>query len=346
MDWSQLSLLVYPRTPRGLLLYAVPLAAGSPSLALFLSHRHFVAQTGGPGPQLRVQSHQRSRAGQWHKVSVRWERTRLQLVIDGVQVQGHKEPDQLREEAEGPQAHTLFVGGLPVSSHGPKLPVAVSSSWFSGCVKNLRLDGQPLRDPTRAVGVTPCLSGPLEKGLFFAGGGGAITLDTLGATLPDVSLALEVRPQTATGLILHLGGLQGPPHLQLQLLEQQVLLWADDGAGKFSTLVRLSRALCDGQWHQLAVTKGGNVLRLEVDSQSNHTLGPTSAASASTLVPLHLGGLPESTDTQAGPPMPTQPWPPVYRGCMRNLVVNWSPVTLTRSAGVQGAVGASGCPAT
>lgn len=32
----------------------------------------------------------------------------------------------------------------------------------------------------------------------------------------------------------------------------QVLLWADDGAGQFSTLVTLSRALCDGQWHQLA----------------------------------------------------------------------------------------------
>lgn len=32
----------------------------------------------------------------------------------------------------------------------------------------------------------------------------------------------------------------------------QVLLWADDGAGKFSTSVALSKELCDGQWHQLA----------------------------------------------------------------------------------------------
>ncbi|XP_032950485.1 laminin subunit alpha-5 [Rhinolophus ferrumequinum] len=345
-DWSQLSLLVRPRTPRGLVVYAAPLAAGSPSLALFLSHRHFVAQTEGPGPQFRVQSHQRSRAGQWHKVSVRWEKTRIQLVMDGVQAQGHKETDQLHQGAERPQAHTLFVGGLPVSGHRPKLPVAVSSSWFGGCVKNLRLDGQPLRNPTRVVGVTPCLSGHLEKGLFFAGSGGAITLDTLGATLPDVSLELEVRPQTATGLVLHLGRPQAPPYLQLQVLEQQVLLWADDGAGQFSTQVTLSRALCDGQWHQLAVTKGGNVLRLEVDSQSNQTLGPVPAASASTPVPLHLGGLPGTTDTRAGPPTLRHPWPPVYRGCMRNLVVNWSPVTMSHSAGVQGVVGASGCPAT
>lgn len=138
---------------------------------------------------------------------------------------------------------------------------------------------------------------------------------------------------------------------------RQVLLWTDDGAGKFSASVTLSQALCDGQWHQLAgepgpsawpdvpggptdpasveclrgtwggsfgpsgrgplakqrgwppalvrgpaqlshqslcptVTKSGNVLRLEVDAQSNQTLGPTRAISAYTLVPLHLGGLP------------------------------------------------------
>ncbi|XP_023375663.1 laminin subunit alpha-5, partial [Pteropus vampyrus] len=345
-DGSRLSMLVRPRTPRGLLLLAVPLTADSPSLALFLSHRHIVVQTEGPGPQLRVQSHQRLRAGQWHEVAVRWGKTQIQLQLDGVQALGQGEPGPQHRGAEGPRPHTLFVGGLPISSHRPKLPVAVSSSWFSGCVKGLELDGQPLRAPTRVVGVTPCLSGPVERGLFFTGSGGAITIDTLGATLPNVSLELEVRPQTATGLIFHLGRLHAPPYLRLQMLEKQVLLWADDGAGKFSTLVTLSKALCDGRWHQLAVTKSGNVLRLEVDSQSSQTVGPMPVISAYTLVPLHLGGLPEPTDTQPGRPTPTHPWSPVYLGCMRSLVVNWSPVTLPPSAGMQGAVGASGCPAT
>lgn len=53
----------------------MPLAAGSPSLALLLSRGHFVAQTEGPGPQLHVRSRQRLRAGQWHTVRG-WERTR------------------------------------------------------------------------------------------------------------------------------------------------------------------------------------------------------------------------------------------------------------------------------
>ncbi|XP_036179424.1 laminin subunit alpha-5 [Myotis myotis] len=347
-NWSHFSMVVRPRTRRGLLLLAVPLAAGSPSLALFLSHRYFVAQTQGPGPELRVLSHQRSKADRWHKVSVRWERTRIQLQVDGVwtqsQEQPGQEPGQQYQGAEGPQPYTLFVGGLPV--HGPKLPMFISSSWFSGCVRRLMVDGQALSTPNRMVGVTPCLSEPLEMGLFFAGSRGAITLDTLGTTLPDVSLRLEVRPQTAAGLIFHLGQFQVPPYLELQVLEKQVLLWADDGAGKFSTSVTLSKELCDGQWHQLAVTKSRTALRLEVDSQSNQTLGPMLQASDSAPVPLHLGGLPGPSDTQAGHPTPTHPWPPFYQGCMRNLMVNQAFVTLQRSAGVQGAVGASGCPAT
>ncbi|XP_059754515.1 laminin subunit alpha-5 isoform X2 [Balaenoptera ricei] len=334
-DWSQLSMLIRPHAPRGLLLLAAPLTASSPSLALFLSHGRFVAQTEGPGPQLRVQSRQRSRTGRWHTVSVRWEKTRIQLVTDGVWAQSQEGPGQRHQGEEGPRPHTLFVGGLPAGGHSPQLPVAIRRSGFSGCVKRLRLDGQLLGAPTRVVGATPCFSGPLEKGLFFAGSGGAITLDTLGATLPDLGLELEVRPQTATGLVFHLGRGLAPPYLQLRVLGRQVLLRADDGSGEFSTLVTLPEALCDGRWHGLAVTKGGNRLRLEVDLQSNHTLGPAPAASADAPVPLHLGGLPD-------------PWtrPPAYRGCMRNLVVNQALVSWPRAAGVQGAVGAGGCPAT
>lgn len=49
------------------------------------------------------------------------------------------------------------------------------------------------------------------------------------------------------------------------------------------------------------MTKGGNVLRLEVDSHSNHTLGPTPAASAYALGPLYLGGLPGECAWGAAP---------------------------------------------
>ncbi|XP_013362945.1 PREDICTED: laminin subunit alpha-5 isoform X2 [Chinchilla lanigera] len=334
-DRFHLSMLVRPRAPQGLLLFAAPLAAGSASLAVFLSHGRFVAQTQGPGPRLRVQSRQRSRAGRWHTLSVRWEERQLQLLTDGVRAWSRERPRPSSPSAAAPQPHTLFVGGLPAGSRSSRPPVATG---FSGCVKRLRLDGRPLGTPTRMVGVTPCISGPLESGLFFAGGGGVVTLEPPGATLPEVSVELEVRPLAASGLIFHLGRAQGTPYLQLQVSKKQVLLRADDGAGEFSTWVTRPVALCDGQWHRLTAVKGRNGLRLEVDTQSNRTVGPSAAAAAGGPAPLHLGGLPETTGAESGLP--------AYRGCMRKLLVNRSPVTVTRSASVQGAVGASGCPVT
>uniref|UniRef100_A0A4X1UW24 Laminin subunit alpha-5 n=1 Tax=Sus scrofa TaxID=9823 RepID=A0A4X1UW24_PIG len=291
---SQLSMLVRPLAPRGLLLLAVPLTASSPSLALFLSHGRFVAQTEGPGPQLRVQSRQRARAGRWHTVSVRWEKTRIQLVTDRVWAQSQEGPGPLLQGTGGPRPFTLFVGGLPASGRSPKLPAA-GSSGFNGCVKRLRLDGQLLGAPTRM------------KGLFFAGSGGVITLDTLGATLPDVGLELEVRPQTATGLVFHLGRGQVPPYLQLQVSKKQVLLQADDGAGEFSVLVTRPKALCDGRWHRL--------------SGELATSGPHSGATSPEThrdLPAHpgRGRLPPSADS-SWPPLPLAPRAPGMGGLLR-----------------------------
>lgn len=70
-----LSMLVRPHAAsQGVLLSAAPLSGHSPSLVLFLNHGRFVAQTEGPGPWLQVQSRQRARAGQWHRVRGEGER--------------------------------------------------------------------------------------------------------------------------------------------------------------------------------------------------------------------------------------------------------------------------------
>lgn len=327
------SMLVRPQAAsQGLLLSAAPMSSHSPSLLLFLSHGHFVAQTEGPGPRLQVQSRQHSRAGQWHRVSVRWGTQRVQLVVDGSQTWSQKALHHRVHRAESPQPYTLFVGGLPASSYSSKLPVSVG---FNGCMKKLQLDKRPLRAPTRMVGVTPCVSGPLEDGLFFPGSEGIVTLEFPKAKLSYVSLELEVRPLAAAGLIFHLGQTQATSYVQLQVLTEQVLLRANDGAGEFATWVTYPK-LCDGQWHRVAVTKGRNSLQLEVDMESNHTTGPLPATLADSPALLHLGGLPKARTAQSETP--------AYRGCMRKLVLDGAPITMMASAQIQGAVGMSGCP--
>ena len=136
---------------------------------------------------------------------MRWEKTRIQLTINGFRARDQEGPGQQHQAAGSPRPHTLFVGGLPASGFSPRLPVRSTSGRtpssltrpprplgpaataaplspqvavgsFSGCVRRLRLDGHPLGAPTRVTGVTPCFSRPLEEGLFFADSGGVVTL--------------------------------------------------------------------------------------------------------------------------------------------------------------------------
>lgn len=123
-------------------------------------------------------------------------------MVDGSQTWSQKAPRHRAHGAERPQSYTLSVGGLPGRSHSSKRPVRINhtaptlalaqtstlsslmlsicslqvSVGFSGCMKKLQLDKRPLRTPTRVVGVTPCVSGPLEDGLFFPGSEGVVTL--------------------------------------------------------------------------------------------------------------------------------------------------------------------------
>lgn len=169
--------------------------------------------------------------------------------------------------------------------------------------------------------------------------------------------------------------------------------------------------LCDGRWHRVTgegtlfpfcregwvvegtlqvswlgtqicstVIKGRNTLRLEVDTQSNHTTGRLPETLTDSPALLHLGSPPSkcgllcgdwdlptlhkgrltaanarTEDPAAIKPVSSGPsvfsessaaWPepPAYRGCLRKLLFNGVPVNMTASARIQGAVGMGGCP--
>jgi hypothetical protein len=61
---------------------------------------------------------------------------------------------------------------------------AFSSAWlqslpqnsFVGCLRNFQLDLKPLETPSASFGVSPCLGGSLEKGIYFSQEGGHIIL--------------------------------------------------------------------------------------------------------------------------------------------------------------------------
>lgn len=202
-------MLVRPRSRSGLLALAVPLAPGRPALALFLSHRHFVAQTAsGPVPRLRVQSRLRGQAGQWHRVrgrgegtwaglqelrasrtsahsqvSLRWDKTRIQLGVNGVWAQSREETDKRHRGLQAPQPHTLFVGGLPLGSqHSHGLPVRALPAQPPHAAPSPARPGPPPQQPQDLTPGVPCPPGgceqrPVQRLCEEAGTGQAVPAD-------------------------------------------------------------------------------------------------------------------------------------------------------------------------
>ncbi|KAJ6665753.1 hypothetical protein lerEdw1_002123 [Lerista edwardsae] len=319
---------------KGLLLYMANESQGS-FLSLFISSGRLVLLADISGNKLRLRSKDKYHDGRWHTVFCSRDRNRVQLVIDGLRAQESFLSTAVDVWNPGP----VYVGGAPAGKAKAHIPDASASS-FNGCLRHLKLDRKPLDSPSNVVGVTPCYVGPLESGVYFSAEGGSVSLDRFVAIGQDLELMLEVRPRSTSGLIFHIGS-RRTNYLRLYTDNQKVTVIANTGAGEFSTFVA-QPSLCDGQWHTIAVIKGGNVIQLDVDTEGNYTVGPNQAHTAAIRESFHLGGMPEGTS--GGLTSSLHLAHPPYVGCMKNLVINRTPINLRQAGTVRGAVGLKGCP--
>uniref|UniRef100_A0A8C4W263 Laminin subunit alpha-5 n=1 Tax=Gopherus evgoodei TaxID=1825980 RepID=A0A8C4W263_9SAUR len=211
---SHFSLDVRLNSPSGLLFYVASELQGS-FMALFVSSGRFVFLADLNGKKLRVRSKDKYHDGRWHTVSrgtaglVLGRAKSLQPIYWSHAFPAHVLCQQVMDQA----CECLPTLALSLSLQDTSVPS------FSGCLKNLKLDGKALDSPSRVFGVTPCYEGMLESGIFFAAEGGYVTLAwtfTLGGTH---SLLFQ--------------------HMK-----------ANAGAGEFSTSVARP-SLCDGQWHSI-----------------------------------------------------------------------------------------------
>uniref|UniRef100_A0A452HN43 Laminin subunit alpha-5 n=1 Tax=Gopherus agassizii TaxID=38772 RepID=A0A452HN43_9SAUR len=236
---SHFSLDVRLNSPSGLLFYVASELQGS-FMALFVSSGRFVFLADLNGKKLRVRSKDKYHDGRWHTVS----RGTAGLVLGRPIYWSHAFPAHvLCQQVMDQACECLPTLALSLSLQDTSVPS------FSGCLKNLKLDGKALDSPSRVFGVTPCYEGMLESGIFFAAEGGYVTLGIRLLAWPW--LRLDVRPRSASGLIFHMGT-QRKHYLTLYADDTQVpLLAANAGAGEFSTSVARP-SLCDGQWHSIA----------------------------------------------------------------------------------------------
>lgn len=222
---------------------------------------------------------------------------------------------------------------------------ALSCAWlqglpknsFVGCLKNFQLNLKPLDTPSASFGVSPCLGGSLEKGIYFSQEGSHVKLANSVFLGPEFKLVFSIRPRSLTGILIHIGS-QPKRHLCVYMEEGKVMASVDSEAGGILTSVTPKQSLCDGQWHSVAVTIKQHILHLELDTDNSYTAGRLPFPPASTQEPLHIGGVPANLKILKLPV-----WKSFF-GCLKDIQVNHIPVPITEAVEVQGIVSLNGCP--
>uniref|UniRef100_A0A672IGI2 Laminin, alpha 4 n=1 Tax=Salarias fasciatus TaxID=181472 RepID=A0A672IGI2_SALFA len=286
--------------------------------------------------QVEVRTRAQYNNGLWHNIIFIRDGSAGRLVIDGLVVlEDQVESRNISWNVSSP----FYIGGVP-PGRAQKTIQGMSAHGFTGCLKNLQLDGQWLSSVAETFGVTPCFQGRSEPGTFFSEEGGFVLLDQSFHLGLKFDLVLGVRPRVAVGLLLHVRSTQGFLSICHAVLSQVVVL-VNDGTDQFFTQVSPPQGVCDGTWHRIRVRRDVNVVHLDVDSQSSHVVGPVHLGPAGGGEQVFIGGAPgESALLPDGAPI-RKP----YVGCVRNLSINFNRVSFDKAALVSGAVKVADCPA-
>ncbi|KAM6954642.1 laminin subunit alpha-4 [Aplochiton taeniatus] len=303
-------------------------------MALFLAHGKLVFTFNLGHHRVKVRGRMPLNDGAWHDVAFIRDGNTGRLIVNGLtMVEDRAQGSNISWNVSGP----LYVGGVP-----PGLALKNiqrnSAYSFTGCVKNLQLDGQRLPPVSQTFGVTPCFEALTEPGTYFSEEGGYVVLDETFNLGQKFELAVEVRPRVPSGVLLHVFTAE-EEYFTVYMHQGAVVVLVNNGVREFYTRISPKQGLCDGSWHRITVIRDANVVQLDVDSEVNHVVGPVNPSSLNTLTPVFIGGAPDSLLSE-GIAL-RKP----YIGCLRSLTINDSEVSLSKAALVSGAVGVGSCPA-
>uniref|UniRef100_A0AAQ4NQ22 Laminin, alpha 4 n=1 Tax=Gasterosteus aculeatus aculeatus TaxID=481459 RepID=A0AAQ4NQ22_GASAC len=302
-------------------------------MALFLAHGKLVYTFNVADQRVKIRSEEKYNDGAWHNVVFIRDGSIGRLIIDGLTLlQDRVQEGNISWNVTSP----FYVGGVP-PDRAQKNIQRNSAYSFTGCLKNIQLDGQWLSSVSETFGVTPCFEGLSEAGTYFSKDGGYVVLDETFNLGLKFELRMEVRPRMASGVLLNVRTSEG--YFTVYLHQGAVVVLVNEGSHEFFTKVSARHGLCTGKWHRITVIRDANVVQLDVDSEVNHVVGPLDSGSTDTRKPLFIGGapdlfLPESITTRSP-----------YVGCMRNLTINNSRVSFSKAVLASGAVSVGTCPA-
>uniref|UniRef100_A0A669BDB1 Laminin subunit alpha 4 n=1 Tax=Oreochromis niloticus TaxID=8128 RepID=A0A669BDB1_ORENI len=324
---SHFSLSMKTHSSFGLIFY-VSDAQEDNFMALFLAHGKLLYTFNVGDQRVKIKSEDKYNDGSWHSVIFIRDGNVGRLIVDGLtMLEDSIQGNNVSWHISGP----LYVGGVP-PGRAQKNIQRNSAYSFTGCIKNLQLDGKQLSSVADTFGVTPCFDGVSEGGTYFSEEGGYIVLDDSFNLGLRFELVMEVRPRVASGVLLHVHS--ADDYFTVYIHQGAVVVLVNDGTREFFTKMSPKQGVCSGSWHKITVIRDANVVQLDVDSEINHVVGPLSPSSTDSRKPVFIGGTPESAATRKA-----------YVGCMRNLTINNSQVNFSKAVLVSGAVSVGTCPA-
>ncbi|XP_033492838.2 laminin subunit alpha-3-like isoform X1 [Epinephelus lanceolatus] len=327
------SLDVRTRAPEGLLFFAAT-RGGRSHLALYISKGRIRLSV---GKQKEIFNREKYNDGKWHTVIFSLERKKFRLVVDGIRAQdGQLTNAELTSMQQF--VSPVYLGSTPESLHKELKLKALPRQSVSGCIRNFKMNGAPMVNPTSNHGAGPCFEGQTQRGAYFSGNGAHVMINDSFVVGYSFELLFNIRPRSLNGLLLHVGDSSRNQYLTVYMLRGEVVAQADNGKGKFMVSVKPKASLCDGMFHKISVIKRKNVVQLHVDTVDNYKIGPPSSTTTLTKNSLYVGGIPEMLRHQ------TLPVTSSFVGCIQDMRINGDPVSLERLSGAFGPVNVKECP--
>lgn len=326
--------------PEGLLFYASD-KKHSDFIALYLydGRIHHSLRLGNI--YANISSTEELNDGQWHTVQFIRVNRRISLIIDLVE----QEPvTELEDKTPRPMIieFPIYIGGIPrylEDDVRQNLEHSLgNTSYYNGCLKDLKFNGMSLdREPTLHH-VVPC-SEQTEPGYFFNRPTGFVKLFDRFTVGTDFSLSFDFRPRDPDGLLFSVHGKN--TYMILELIDNQ--LWftvKSDSKNIVMTNYTLpdDGSYCDGNWRNVHAVKSKFVITISVDYISAKPgVGTEGSTTTKTNRPLFLGG------HQAFNKAPGLKTRKTYKGCIRNIHVNKKPVRITPNL-IYGEIWQGSCP--
>ncbi|XP_030015975.1 laminin subunit alpha-3-like isoform X2 [Sphaeramia orbicularis] len=332
---------VRTRSQEGLLFFTAT-RGGRSHLALYMSKGRIRLSV---GKEREIFNREKYSDGKWHSVIFSLEKKKFRLVVDGIRaLDGQLTNAELTSMQQF--MSPVYLGSVPESLHKQLKWKGLPKHSVSGCVRNFKMNGAPMTDPSTNHGAGPCFEGQTQKGAYFSGNGAYVIINESFAFDSSFELLFNIRPRNLTGLLLHVGDLslnRYEPvmghYLSIYMLRGEVVAEVNNGKGEFMVSVQPKTTLCDGTFHKISVIKRKNVVQLHVDTVDNYKIGPPLSTPSLTKYPLYVGGIPEMSKQQ------TLPVTSSFVGCIEDMRINGDSVSFNRLTAVFGPVNLKECPA-